>query len=957
MTPVSRLLRLFFFVVLLLLAAKSTDIVRPEAAKLPDGEAAALKAVATKLGKKGWNFAVDPCSRSGGWIDSKNNNVTCNCSYANGTVCHVVSIKLEEQNLAGVLPEELSKLTHLSELVLSTNRLSGQIPKELGNISTLEKLGLEANLLEGPLPPELGNLARMQRMYLTSNNFTGELPPALAKLTNLIYFWISGSNFTGKIPDFIRNWTQLQNLMIMGTNMEGPIPSSLSVLENITHLRISDLQGPGSSFPPLKNMKNLKRLILRNCKLSGELPSYIWSMTKLTHLDLSFNSLTGHVPASLSIEANLNEMFLRNNNFTGMVPQWIYSSKNNLDLSVNNFTGNAPSSCPQRNLNLVSSFSSTDNFVNSCFRKDYPCSEIAKHSSLFINCGGNQYNDNENKYEADPTPLGESTYYLSTERNWALTSTGAFMDMNTTGAPLSYIIANKSRLSMNDPTLYMTARTSPMAMTYYGLCLQSGSYSVSLHFAEIIFTDDQTFSSLGERVFDVSIQNEKVLENFNIAREAGGPGKKIIKSFNVNVTKNTLEVSLYWAGKGTIVIPTRGVYGPLISAISVTPKFKPEDHSEAGTRNEPSVVVIVLIVLFVCLIIFLILVILRIKGYLGGRETVDEDLRVLQLQTGYFSLKQIKAATRNFHPENKIGEGGFGPVYKGVLADGTAIAVKKLSSKSKQGNREFLNEVGMISALQHPNLVKLFGCCIEDKELMLIYEYMENNSLAHALFGPCEHQLILDWPTRQKICIGVARGLAYLHEESTLKIVHRDIKATNILLDKDLNAKISDFGLARLDEGDKTHISTRIAGTLGYLAPEYATRGHLTDKADVFSFGVVALEIVTGRSNAHAMPKEDFVFLLDWAFFLQEKGSLWELVDPRLGSDLSEDQALRMLNIALLCTSPSPSLRPTMSSVVEMLEGRILARAPTLSSTLGKASLSSAWRSSNPYLSSNLKDQ
>ncbi|KAF3780177.1 putative LRR receptor-like serine/threonine-protein kinase [Nymphaea thermarum] len=632
--------------------------------------------------------------------------------------------------------------------------------------------------------------------------------------------------------------------------------------------------------------------------------------------------------------------------------QAIYEKEKKLsrDLSVNNFTGKASSSCPQGNLNLVSSFSFADNFVDSCFRKDYPCSEIAKYSSLFINCGGNQYNDNENKYEADPTPLGESTYYLSNEGNWALTSTGAFLDISD--PHLTYIIANKSRLSMNDPTLYMTARTSPMAMTYYGLCLQSGNYNVSLHFAEITFTDDQTFSSLGERVFDVSIQNEKVLENFNIAREAGGPGKKIIKSFNVNVTKNTLEISLYWGGKGTIVIPTRGVYGPLISAISVTPKFKPEDYSKTKTKNEPSVLMIVLIVLFVCLVIFLILVILRIKGYLGGRESVDEDLRGLQLQTGYFSLKQIKAATTNFHPENKIGEGGFGPVYKGVLTDGTAIAVKKLSSKSKQGNREFLNEIGMISALQHPNLVKLFGCCIEGKELMLVYEYMENNSLARALFGPCEHQLLLDWPTRQKICVGVAKGLAYLHEESTLKVVHRDIKATNILLDKDLNAKISDFGLARLDEGDKTHISTRIAGTLGYLAPEYATRGHLTDKADVFSFGVVALEIVAGRSNAHAMPKEDFAFLLDWAFFLQEKGSLLELVDPRLGSDLSEDEALRMLNIALLCTSPSPSLRPTMSSVVDMLEGRIPAKAPTMSSTLGKASLSSGWRFSNPYLSS-----
>nr|XP_010910727.3 probable LRR receptor-like serine/threonine-protein kinase At1g53440 [Elaeis guineensis] len=240
------------------------------------------------------------------------------------------------------------------------------------------------------------------------------------------------------------------------------------------------------------------------------------------------------------------------------------------------------------------------------------------------------------------------------------------------------------------------------------------------------------------------------------------------------------------------------------------------------------------------------------------------ELRDLKLQTGYFSLKQIKAATNNFDRANKIGEGGFGPVYKGVVPDGSVIAVKQLSSKSKQGNREFLNEIAVISAVQHPNLVKLYGCCIEGNQLLLIYEYMENNSLARALFGPEEYQLKLNWKTRRKICLEVARGLTYLHEESRLKIVHRDIKATNILLDKDLNAKISDFGLARLDEEENTHISTRIAGTLGYMAPEYATRGYLTDKADVYSFGVVILEIVSGMSNTSFRPREDFVFLLDW---------------------------------------------------------------------------------------------
>ncbi|MFS7984233.1 putative protein kinase RLK-Pelle-DLSV family [Helianthus anomalus] len=303
------------------------------------------------------------------------------------------------------------------------------------------------------------------------------------------------------------------------------------------------------------------------------------------------------------------------------------------------------------------------------------------------------------------------------------------------------------------------------------------------------------------------------------------------------------------------------------------------------------------------------------------------ELRALELQTGYFSFRQIKTATHNFDPANKIGEGGFGPVYKGVLSDGSEIAVKQLSARSKQGNREFVTEIGMISALQHPHLVKLYGCCIEGKELLLVYEYLENNSLARALFGRQDQKLNLDWATRKKICVGIARGLTYLHEESRLKIVHRDIKATNVLLDKDLNAKISDFGLAKLDEEENTHISTRIAGTIGYMAPEYAMRGYLTDKADVYSFGVVALEIVSGKSNTNYRPKEDFVYLLDWAYVLQEQGNLLELVDPSLGK-YSKEEAMRMLNLALLCTNPSPTLRPPMSSVVKMLEGKMPVQPP-----------------------------
>ncbi|KAK6123956.1 hypothetical protein DH2020_042301 [Rehmannia glutinosa] len=415
-----------------------------------------------------------------------------------------------------------------------------------------------------------------------------------------------------------------------------------------------------------------------------------------------------------------------------------------------------------------------------------------------------------------------------------------------------YLAKNVSALRLNDSELYTEARLSPLSLTYYGRCLANGNYTVTLHFAEIIFRDNQSFQSLGRRMFDVYIQGERRLKDFDIVREAKGVDKIAKRNFTATVKNRTLEIRFQYAGKGTTAVPSRGTYGPLVSAISVK-----------------------------------------------------------------------SAATNDFDAANKIGEGGFGSVYKGTLLDGTIIAVKQLSSKSKQGNREFVNEIGMISALQHPNLVKLYGCCIEGRQLLLVYEYMENNSLARALFGPEEWQLEMDWPTRQKICVGIANGLTFLHEESTLKIVHRDIKADNVLLDKDLNPKIADFGLAKLDEEENTHISTRVAGTIGYMAPEYALWGYLSYKADVYSFGVVALEIVAGKNNMKYRPSENFFCLLDWALVLQKGGSLMDLVDPRLGSNFNKNEAEKMIRIALLCTSPSPALRPTMSEVVSMLQGHI----------------------------------
>ncbi|KAK8469449.1 hypothetical protein PHAVU_005G078100 [Phaseolus vulgaris] len=757
------------------------------------------------------------------------------------------------------LPPELIRLPYLEEIDLTRNYLNGTIPVAWGS-SKLRRISVLGNRLTGPIPKEIGNITTLESLVLEFNQFTGNLTPELGNLSHLKRLHLSSNNFTGELPETLAKLTSLEELRLNDNNLTGTIPSFIQRLTNLTNLGI---QGSG---------------------LSGPIPSQISFLHNLKDLDLSFNKISGELATFRNL-SKLTNLYLTKNLFTGPVPKWVAEGVK----ATNTKARNLFASFPKSKMGPVTCLTTGN------------CSKTFE--SFHINCGGEGVTDENIVYDDDREALGAATSEY--KANWAISNTGHFLgDFNTE----SYIQQIQNGFSM--PRLYQTARVSPISLTYYGTCLENGVYTVLLHFAEIMFTDDTTYRSLGRRIFDVYVQGKLELKDFNIANEAGGVGKKITKTISTIVSNKSLEIRFYWAGKGTTDIPNKSVYGPLISAISVT-------RVKSGSMS-----IGVIIGITVAAIVFVILIVLGWRLHTGKRNSLAKELKHLNLQMGMFTMRQIKVATNNFDISNKIGEGGFGPVYKGTLSDGTIIAVKKLSSKSKQGNREFINEIGLISALQHPCLVKLYGCCVEGDELLLVYEYMENNSLAHALFRNGESCLQLDWPTRYKICVGIARGLAFLHEESRLKVVHRDIKATNVLLDKDLNPKISDFGLAKLDDEDNTHISTRIAGTYGYMAPEYAMHGYLTDKADVYSFGVVALEIVTGKTNTIHRPKQEALLLLDWAHLVKEKGNLMELVDRRLGSNFNEKEVMMMIKVGLLCTNTTANLRPSMSSVLSMLEGK-----------------------------------
>ncbi|PAN14289.1 hypothetical protein PAHAL_2G397800 [Panicum hallii] len=300
-----------------------------------------------------------------------------------------------------------------------------------------------------------------------------------------------------------------------------------------------------------------------------------------------------------------------------------------------------------------------------------------------------------------------------------------------------------------------------------------------------------------------------------------------------------------------------------------------------------------------------------------GDSTKPEDIE--GIGSLLLNLSTIRAATDNFADSNWVGEGGFGAVYKGVLPGGQEIAVKRLSESSGQGIQELKNELVLVAKLQHKNLVRLVGVCLQEHEKLLVYEYIPNRSIDTILFDP-EKSKELDWGRRFNIINGIARGLNYLHDDSQLKIIHRDLKASNVLLGSDYTPKISDFGLARLFGGDQSREATNsVVGTYGYMAPEYAMRGHYSIKSDVFSFGVLILEILTGRRSSGSYSFDESADLISLVWEHWNTGTIMEIMDSSMRGNAPGDQMLKCIHIGLLCVQDNPADRPAMSKVNVML--------------------------------------
>ncbi|KAK1277843.1 putative LRR receptor-like serine/threonine-protein kinase [Acorus gramineus] len=572
--------------------------------------------------------------------------------------------------------------------------------------------------------------------------------------------------------------------------------------------KISDLSGgSSSSLDFIRDMKNLSTLILRNNRISGGIPP---NMNEYQNLQL-FKPMFGY-----RIGAGINGDKME-------YPQILFGKggiNENLNLVANNFVID-----DSNGSGLPSGLF--------CLQRSMPCLRDTPFYSFAINCGGKTIQGSDGTlFDSETENLGAASYYVTDTKRWAVSNVGTYSNSPNE----TFVLYNLAHFDNTlDSELFQSARQSPSSLRYYGLGLQKGNYTVSLQFAELLF-DNPPWTINGRRVFDIYIQGNRVEKDFDIQKEAGRTFRAVKKDFIASVSNTVLEIHFFWAGKGTYSVPHSGEYGPLISVISATP----QDFKGTGPNLPPSthlakkakarlVAGIIIPIGIVALVLIFGTILWRRKQRML-REAEDEELLGTGARPNTFSYAELRISTEDFSDSNKLGEGGFGRVYKGKLADGREVAVKQLSVASHQGKSQFVTEIATISAVQHRNLVKLYGCCIEGERRVLVYD--------------------------------------------------------------------------------------------GYLAPEYALWGHLTEKVDVFGFGVVALEIITGRKNCDVSLDEGKAYLLEWAWQLHEENNDLGLVDMTL-TEFNAEEAIRVVGVALLCTQASPTLRPSMSKVVAMLSGDV----------------------------------
>uniref|UniRef100_A0A1J3FGP0 non-specific serine/threonine protein kinase n=1 Tax=Noccaea caerulescens TaxID=107243 RepID=A0A1J3FGP0_NOCCA len=819
-------------------------------------------------------------------------------------------LDIYNNNLTGDLPVSVTNLTQLRHLHLGGNYFAGRIPSSYGSWPVIEYLAVSGNELVGKIPPEIGNLTTLRELYIGYYNaFEDGLPPEIGNLSELVRFDAANCGLTGEIPPEIGRLQKLDTLFLQVNVFSGPLTWELGTLSSLKSMDLSNNMFTGEIPASFAHLKNLTLLNLFRNKLHGEIPEFIGELPELEVLQLWENNFTGSIPQKLGENGKLNLVDLSSNKLTGTLPPNMCSG-NKLEtlITLGNFLfGSIPDSLGK--CESLTRIRMGENFLNGSIPKglfglpkltqvelqdNYLTGELPVAGGVSVNLGQISLSNNQLSGPLPPA-IGNFTGVQK-----------LLLDGNKFEGPIPSEVGKLQQLSKID----------------FSHNLLSGRIAPEISHCKLL-----TFVDLSRNELSGEIPHEitgmKILNYLNLSRNhllGSIPGSisSMLSLTSLDFSYNNLSGLVPGTGQFSYFNYTSFLGNPDLCGPYLGPcKDGVAKGSHQGHSKGPlsaSMKLLLVLGLLVCSIAFAVAAIIKARSLKKASES--RAWRLTAFQRLDFTCDDVLDSLKE---DNIIGKGGAGIVYKGVMPNGDLVAVKRLAAMSRGSSHDhgFNAEIQTLGRIRHRHIVRLLGFCSNHETNLLVYEYMPNGSLGEVLHGKKGGHL--HWDTRYKIALEAAKGLCYLHHDCSPLIVHRDVKSNNILLDSNFEAHVADFGLAKfLQDSGTSECMSAIAGSYGYIAPEYAYTLKVDEKSDVYSFGVVLLELVTGRKPVGEFG--DGVDIVQWMRKMTDsnKDSVLKVLDPRLSS-VPIHEVTHVFYVAMLCVEEQAVERPTMREVVQIL--------------------------------------
>ncbi|XP_077217679.1 uncharacterized protein LOC143852132 [Tasmannia lanceolata] len=853
------------------------------------------------------------------------------------------SLDLSQNIFVGEIPQDIYRISTLKYLNLSSNNFSGQIPSGIGGLTKLVDLHLEYNQLNGSLPAEIGNLTNLENLWLANNPFTAvRIPPEFGKLNKLKFLWMRSLDLIGEIPESFDNMTELQQLDLSKNQLSGKIPIGLFRLKNLMFVYLHENRLSGE-IPQLVDSLNLIRVDISINQLNGSIPEDFGKLQNLTVLHLNDNQLSGEIPASIATLPALYDIRLFNNSFTGVLPPELgfYSKLRNFEVSKNQLSGELPENLCHGGV-LFGLVVFSNNLTGTVPESLGNCSSLTSVQlydnrfsgripvGLWSSTNLDSLMIRENSFSGElPSRLGRNLTRLEINNNRFV---GNIPSEISYSENLTVFTASNNLFSGGIP-LGLTALSKLQTLFLDGNQL-SGQIPPEIYSWRSLSILNLNSNNLSGRILPTigSLRNLNSLD-LSVNQLSGEipPELGYLRLSNLNLSSNQLtgeiptELENLAYDRSFLNNPSLCASNPNLSLSSC--------YSKTRSKISPQFRAVILV--FAGLVPLVVVAaagfaFFAIRNY--RRRKHRRNLATWKISYFYRLDFNESNILRGLTEDNMIGSGGSGKVYRIALGNGSRhiVAVKKIWNNRNLDlklEKEFHAEVEILGKIRHSNIVKLLCCIWSVDSKLLVYEYMEKGSLDSWLHNKTNRSMLsvpeqirpLDWPTRLQIAIGAAQGLFYMHHSCTPPIVHRDVKSSNILLDSEFKARIADFGLARMlvRHGEPDTMSV-IAGSFGYIAPEYGYTRKVSEKADVYSFGVVLLELVTGREASNGDSENTCLAEWVWHHF-QESDSITGVLDGEIRETCHLDAMNTVLKLGLMCTGTLPSSRPSMKEVLQIL--------------------------------------